>query len=281
MSKGDDMEEVKVELHNICKKFERKVVLKDVNMSIHAGDVIVFIGSNGTGKSTLLKMITGLIYATSGDIIRKQGIRFAYIPEKFPGLSLTAKQYLESVGEIEKLDRQYVVERCEYYFEKFQMTQMMDTPMKFLSKGTLQKVVVVQALLRIPDVLILDEPLSGQDIQSQKFFIEQIKELRRQGVAIVMSCHEEYLINQTATIVYRIQQGTLHKVDLHKEREKEWVRLIFSNTISNIKLEQYSQIKKIDILEDRIELVVSRKESNELIVELIQRGMELNVMEMI
>ncbi len=81
--------------------------------------------------------------------------------------------------------------------------------MKYLSKGTLQKVGVIQALLKIPDILILDEPLSGQDVQSQEMFVKLMKELNQGGMTLVMACHEKYLVEQLAQEVYQIDQGCI------------------------------------------------------------------------
>ena len=89
---------------------------------------------------------------------------------------------------------------------------MIHIKMKYLSKGTLQKVGVMQALLSKPDVLLLDEPLSGQDIDSQKVFIKKMNELRHDNVTIIMSCHEPDLIERISDTVYCVDKGKIHPV---------------------------------------------------------------------
>jgi ABC-type multidrug transport system ATPase subunit len=86
---------------------------------------------------------------------------------------------------------------------------MLDTPMKFLSKGTLQKTAVIQALAAQRDVMFLDEPLSGQDVASQSHFAEELKRRKAAGMAVVMTCHEPFLIEELADRIYQIKDGKL------------------------------------------------------------------------
>ena len=86
----------------------------------------------------------------------------------------------------------------------FYMENMLDKPIKNLSKGTLQKIGVIQALMSDPEVLIFDEPLSGQDIDSQEVFIKKIGNLKKQGTIILLAAHEPELIHALADCVYSI-----------------------------------------------------------------------------
>lgn len=89
--------------------------------------------------------------------------------------------------------------------------------MKKLSKGTLQKVVVIQALLDKPDVLLLDEPLSGQDKESQAVFVEKVNDFRAKGTTIFMSCHDDWLVKAISNKVYTFSNGSMiRKVDNNK-----------------------------------------------------------------
>ena len=97
------------------------------------------------------------------------------------------KQYLEYMGSIDHITHNEYKAKYEELIHNFHMDSMVDIQMKHLSKGSLQKVGVIQALLKKPDVLLLDEPLSGQDVESQNYFIQLVNDLKSQGVAIVMS----------------------------------------------------------------------------------------------
>jgi energy-coupling factor transporter ATP-binding protein EcfA2 len=97
-------------------------------------------------------------------------------------------------------------------FADFFMEDLIDLPMGRLSKGTLQKVAVVQALLRPRDLLILDEPLSGQDEKSQRVFIEKVLERKRAGAAVLLACHEQLLAERLADGAYRLDADGLKPV---------------------------------------------------------------------
>lgn len=203
------MDDIVLTLEHIQKKYGNRIVLQDINLEVKRGQAAAFVGTNGAGKSTLMKILSGLVKADSGKIICEKKVRFAYVPEKFPALPVTAEEYLFHVGGIARIPLQEIKDKCKYYFERFDMTDMIHTSMKFLSKGTLQKVVVIQAFLSQPDILLLDEPLSGQDISSQQFFINEITKLKKNGMAVFVVSHEEAFVQQIADMIYRIRDGRL------------------------------------------------------------------------
>ena len=203
------MDEIVLTLEHIQKKYGKRIVLRDINLKVKRGQAVAFTGSNGAGKSTLMKILSGLTRADNGKIICDKKVRFAYVPERFPILPVTVEDYLFHVGEIARIPLQETKEKCKYYFERFDMTDMSHTPMKYLSKGTLQKVVVIQAFLSQPDILLLDEPLSGQDISSQQFFMNEMIKWKKNGMAVIVVSHEEAFVQQIADMIYRIHDGRL------------------------------------------------------------------------
>lgn len=198
-----------VELKQITKRYGSRYILKETDLNIDQGQSIAFIGRNGSGKSTLLKILSGLVRPSGGTVSYCGKPLFHYIPEHFPKLNLTAHQYLRAMGRIDGITEGEFTKRCQELLCSFYMEDMAETPMKYLSKGTLQKVGVIQALLKIPDILILDEPLSGQDVQSQEMFVKLMKEQNQGGMTLVMACHEKYLVEQLAQEVYQIDQGCI------------------------------------------------------------------------
>lgn len=96
------------------------------------------------------------------------------------------------------------------------MSDLLTTPLRYLSKGSLQKIGVIQALLRTSDVVLMDEPLSGQDMDSQNVFIQKIKGLKHLGVGFIFACHEPYLVHQLADYVYTIQDGMMMQKDVQQ-----------------------------------------------------------------
>ena len=102
---------------------------------------------------------------------------------------------------------------CKDFF----LEDMLNTSMKNLSKGTLQKIGVIQALLKPPQILLLDEPLSGQDADSQQVFIRKINQLRKENVTILMSCHEPYLIKSISDTLYVMEHGKPIKSEIRDD----------------------------------------------------------------
>lgn len=198
-----------IHLQQISKKYEDKWVLRDITQSFLQGSSTAFVGHNGCGKSTLLKLLSGVIRPTQGQVQYDRPLVFHYVPEKLPVLPLTAEQYLLHMGRIDGLPQNQLQGEIHKLAEDFYMAEHLHIKMAALSKGTLQKVGVIQALLTMPDVLLLDEPLSGQDVDAQRVFIEKINELRGRGITLFMSCHEPELVEAIAEKVYTIEQGGL------------------------------------------------------------------------
>ncbi len=195
------------------KRYGEKKILENIELELLPGESYALLGRNGCGKSTLLRMLAGLTAPTGGEIITKRKLKFAYVPEKLTPLSITGMDYLIHMGAIEGLGKEDIKARVAVLAEQLFLEDMLETTMKNMSKGTLQKINVVQALLTRPDVLLLDEPLSGQDVESQQSFIRLVKELTTQGTCVVVACHEEWLANELTKKAFLIQDKRLKLVD--------------------------------------------------------------------
>lgn len=162
-------------------KLRRQARSGPYRQGVPPGRSAAFVGHNGCGKSTLLRIIAGLTVPSDGRAVQAPGLLFHYIPEKFPPIPVTARQYLQNMGILDGMRRDEAGRRIESLGEDFFLSELLDVPMKSLSKGTLQKIGVIQALVTRPDVLLLDEPVSGQDKEPQKVLIEKTNELRGRG----------------------------------------------------------------------------------------------------
>lgn len=270
------MQEI-IKLKDVTHKYNNEVILNQLNLSISKNQSIAFTGHNGCGKSTLLKIIAGLIQPTSGNIIYHGNPLFHYVPERFPKMNLTARQYLICMGRLDGLNHKEVNSGYKKLCEDFFLTEMLDLPMKHLSKGSLQKVCVIQALLKNPDVLLLDEPLSGQDTDSQNVFINKINKLRKTGTTILMSCHEQYLIDSISDTVHRIEEKKLSSTaGADSFQSKKYILWFEKGTADKV-----PEICKgrISSFEEKYRLEVNESESNQLIACMIQEGWLLRRME--
>lgn len=203
-----------IELKDVRKSYNGKVIFEDVNLRLEDGTVTAFVGHNGCGKSTMLKVISGLVRKDCGEIIYDRKYRFSYVPEKFPAINMTARTYLKHMAEIDGIySKTDSMDRVNALAKDFFVESMLDKPMKNLSKGTLQKIGVMQAIMSNPEVLLLDEPLSGQDTDSQDVFMEKIKKLKKQGTIILLSAHEPDIINSLGDRIYTIKECKISKYD--------------------------------------------------------------------
>lgn len=261
-----------IRLEKAAKEYGKSRILEDINLDIRSGEAVVFTGTNGVGKSTILKMIGGLIAPSGGKIHRKKGLLYHMVPERFPKSNLTARQYICAVGKIEGLRREEIQKKSADLFERFHMSGMEDKPMKLLSKGTLQKVGVIQAVLKRPDVLLLDEPLSGQDTASQAVFVELVNALKREGTALIISCHEEFLVNAVGYTVCRIEGGKMHTVRLERGKQKRKALITFEASGDRTAPELPVTGEAIP---GGLRFISSYESSSEVVAKMIQEGFRL------
>ena len=251
-----------ITLENVTRKFKGKCVIDSVSHDFYKGDSIAFYGHNGCGKSTMLKLISGLIPLSGGDIHYHKNLSFSYVPEKFVGMEIEMIEYLEGIARVEGVDHQVV----ESLIKDFFLDSMIHTRMDKLSKGSLQKVGVIQAIMAPKDVIILDEPLSGQDADSQAVFISKIKELRKQGITIFMSCHEKRLIDELSDKVFTIVNGKLVQTEYSNDiAYKVYARI-------NHDLSMWKEMRTIG---NRNEMTVKEPVLKETVMRLYEDGWEI------
>ncbi|SIO01516.1 zinc transport system ATP-binding protein [Sulfurivirga caldicuralii] len=167
-------------------------VLQDVSLTLRRGEILTLIGPNGAGKSTLLKIMLGLLQPQAGTVWRRDGLRFGYVPQKLhvdASLPMTARRFIE-LGlppGTHTLSNRWV--------ELTRVSALLDKPLQGLSGGELQRVMLCRAILRQPDVLVLDEPLQGVDVQGQKFLYQLLVTIRDElQCAIVLISHDLHLV---------------------------------------------------------------------------------------
>lgn len=193
-----------IELDRGTKIYGGRTVLKEVSLSVERGVATALIGRNGSGKSTLLAILAGLIKLSSGRwVYRSRALRIGYSPEAFPPLKLSPDQYLHSMGRIAGVSTQELK-----LLEAFHLEAFRGEPMAGFSKGMLQKVNLIQSLVTQPELLLLDEPMSGLDLPSQHTLIEILREQKKRGAAILFSAHEPLSVEALADHVHVLQAGS-------------------------------------------------------------------------
>ena len=166
-----------VSIHNLRKNYGKKEVLKGIDLEITSGQIIGYIGPNGAGKSTTVKILCGLITDFGGEIeifgeeLRSHTLeikrKVGYIPENAVLYeSLTAMEFMEFIGEIRGLNKEQTRGKVEALMAIFEMKSNINQRISTFSKGMRQKVMICSGLLHNPDLIFMDEPLSGLDANS-------------------------------------------------------------------------------------------------------------------
>lgn len=208
-----------ISTRNLTKFYGRTLGVEDVSFDVRRGEVMGFLGPNGSGKTTVMRMLTGLIHITRGsaqilgrDVRDRTGFArqsVGYIPGTlglYPNQSVV--EYLRFMAHMRGLD-------CDAAIDDLCDRLALDATLRIggLSKGTKQKVGVIQAFMHAPAVLILDEPTSGLDPIVQREFETILAEARDRGAAILLSSHVMHEVEQLASRVAIIDRGHLLVVD--------------------------------------------------------------------
>lgn len=180
-----------IELKHISVTFGTRKVLDNVSLQLHRKKIITLIGPNGAGKSTLVKVLLGLHPNYHGQIISEKNLRIGYVPQKLKLnslLPLTVKRFLALAGK-------YREQEFHQALDLVGAQHLIDLDMHSLSGGENQRVLLARALLRRPDILVLDEPAQGVDVQGQIELYALIDKIRhRFDCAIFIVSHDLHLV---------------------------------------------------------------------------------------
>jgi len=201
---------------NISKHFGKLIALDSVSITCNAGECIALIGPNGSGKTTFIKSILGLVVPDSGDIlfdnktISKNWLyrsQIGYMPQigRYPD-NMTIGQLIKMMKDIRKNDNNEIDDEL---IVNFKLDKMLDKRMRTLSGGTRQKVSASLAFLFNSDVLILDEPTAGLDPLAAEILREKISKEKQKGKLILITSHVLSELDDLVTQVIYIQDGKL------------------------------------------------------------------------
>ncbi len=169
----------------------QRLLLEKINFKIAQGEILTVIGPNGAGKTTLLRVALGLIRPTSGTVNMKPSLTIGYMPQRLhldPTFPLTVKRLL-SLACNNDMDKVLPL------LDEVGATHVLDSQMQNLSGGEMQRVLLARALVREPDLLVLDEPVQGVDVHGQVDLYQLISRIRDQrGCAVLMVSHDLHLV---------------------------------------------------------------------------------------
>lgn len=175
----------------LCKFYGPREVLHEVNLSIAPREIVTIVGPNGAGKTTLLACLIGLATPDHGSITRAEHLRIGYVPQHFhpkPSMPLTVQSFLNLYGWRND-------ERCAELAGQLDVSGMMEEQLSTLSGGELRRVLLLRALLRNPQLLVLDEPTQGVDVAGQGEFYRLLQRLRdAHNLAVLMVSHDLHVV---------------------------------------------------------------------------------------
>ena len=180
-----------IQLEQVNKSFSNKQVVRNVSFNLHRDCITTLIGPNGAGKTTLVKIVLGLIKPDSGVVWRKPELIVGYVPQKlhidstFP---LTVRRFLQ-------ISRQISARAIDKAVFSVDIASLLDSSIHGLSGGEMQRVLLARALLREPQLLVLDEPVQGVDINGQIELYQLIGDIKKaRGCSVLMISHDLHLV---------------------------------------------------------------------------------------
>ena len=187
-----------VEARAIAKRLGGHAVLADIDITVHRSEIVTVIGPNGAGKTTLLRILLGLMPPDRGEVRRRPGLTIGYMPQRVPLddiMPLPVRRFLE----LGRPPRRGAIEAA---LAEVGAEGLRDAPIQGVSGGEFQRVLLARALLRDPDLLVLDEPAQGVDVAGQDELFALIVALRdRHGCGVLMVSHDLHLVMSAADTV--------------------------------------------------------------------------------
>ncbi len=209
-----------LEINKITKKYNNIPVVNKISFAAKPCEILGYLGPNGAGKTTTIKMLSGLLEPSSGQVLFNgldidQNIfeykkRIGYIPEQAELYShLSGKEYLQLVGRLRLISEKSLNKKIDYLMEQLGLSIDMHLPISNYSKGMRQKILIVASLLHNPDILLLDEPLSGLDISTMLIFKDILSQFSKQGKIIIYSSHILEVVEKLCDRVIIIDKGII------------------------------------------------------------------------
>ncbi len=209
-----------IELIHIVKRFGDVLAVNDLSLTVNRGEFFVVLGPNAAGKTTTIKILTGLIKPSSG-MARVAGFdvqaqplevkrRMAYVPD-FPFLydKLTPWEFFRFIGQLFRMELGDIQKKARELIERFNLGEFSNKPIEGLSHGTKQRIAIVSALLHDPEVFVIDEPMVGLDPHHARVVKDVLKERSLQGMTIFLSTHQLSVAEEMADRIGIIHQGKL------------------------------------------------------------------------
>ncbi|ACQ52103.1 ABC transporter ATP-binding protein [Clostridium botulinum] len=228
----DKPNDVVVSIRNLKMSYGSKEVLKGINLDVNKGEIIGYIGPNGAGKSTTVKIMLGLVKGYEGEVkifgnnISYENVEYkhkiGYVPENGEIYdNLTAYEYITFLGEIYGMELKEVNNKAKKLMSLFGIKEAYHSRISSYSKGMRQKLLIISSLIHNPDILFLDEPLSGLDANSVLVFKEVLSKLASEGKTIFYSSHIMEVVEKISSRIILLNNGQIGADGTFEELKKK------------------------------------------------------------
>ncbi len=209
-----------IRAEHLTKRFGSLTAVNDLDLDIQQGELFAFLGPNAAGKTTTIKLLTGLLKPTSGRAlicgrdIQKESVEarklISYVPD-FPFMydKLLPVEFMMFVGQLYGMERADVQRVSDQLFDTFDLNETRPQLIENLSHGTRQRLVIASALLHDPRVIIIDEPMVGLDPRSARVVKNELKARSRAGVTVFLSTHVLAVAEELADRIGILHRGRL------------------------------------------------------------------------
>lgn len=287
-------------VENLCKTYGKKQVLNSISFVVKKGEVLGILGSNGAGKSTMFKIISGLVKSSSGKVgFSNQSIKFnskeykcslGIVPQDISLYeNMTVKENLILFSRLYGLRGKKMKKEVDNLIEELHLEDKADTEIRKLSGGMKRRVNIAVAIVHKPQLIIMDEPTVGIDPENRKAVWEIVEQLRKKGKSIILTSHYIEEIEKLSDNVMIVEKGTKKAEGSPARLIEEYGELItysieFYDSVDNIASKVTSDInegvknKEIRIKENKIDIIVKKNQENAIEVLLkISRKYKLEI----
>jgi ABC-type polar amino acid transport system ATPase subunit len=237
---------MQLKIINLCKKINNYQILKNISFTINSGEITIFIGISGAGKSTILRILNNLEFADSGEILLNGKTINLYNDNQigmiFQNFNLFSNlSVLENITlgliKVKKKTKEEANSIGKELLKKYNLINKINDHISSLSGGQKQKLAIIRTLVMEPKIICFDEPFSALDPYSTQEIINLIQELQKQNYIIIITTHNVYILNQLNSNIYLINNGQII--------ESTQSELFFNNSDKYINITNFIKAKKI------------------------------------
>lgn len=268
-----------LEITDVSKSFNRKLALDSISLKVNKGEIYGLLGPNGAGKTTLIRIINQIVQADKGllrydgKLMTEEHLRqIGYLPEE-RGLYKTMEvlEQLLFLARLRGMSKESALKNANYWLDKFEIKDWSKKKIEELSKGMAQKVQFIAAIVHEPELLILDEPLSGFDPLNVELILKELKTLKEQGRTIILSTHNMRSVEEIcdrAALIHKSQKLAEDSVWNLREAQKndEYTVRFSGNMIGfvNALWTDFELIDKQELGENRFQTIVKMRGQNKI-----------------